>query len=118
MRRKHTIPQNPSGTLLIILICSLCFLAASLIAPVIHKHCPTHTADVQDYDASCYWIKTIKSHRCNATGFDPQLYLFSLFCLLPAAFVLLYTIEDMAACYHRAARLRLVSVRGPPAILS
>jgi hypothetical protein len=117
MPSNHTLPRNSSWTLLIITVCSLCFLAASLIAPLIHKHCPTHAADVQDYDASCYWIKTIKSHRCNTNGFDPQIYLFSLFCLLLAAFILLYTLEDVAACYHRAAPLRLVSVRGPPAVL-
>jgi hypothetical protein len=116
MRNKYNISQHYKWTLFIITVCSLCFLAASLIAPVIHKHCPSHAGDVKDYDASCYWIKTIKSHRCNNCGFDQQLWVFSISCLLLVTFSLLYKLEDLAEGYHSTAPFRLVSVRGPPDI--
>jgi hypothetical protein len=116
-RKKYNDTIPDAWRFALIFMCCSSLLVAFLAAPVVHKHCPTHTADVKDYDTSCYWVKTVKLHRFNNCAFDPLLYVLSLLCLLSVSLIFLYTLDDLIAYQHNEAPARLITTRGPPAII-
>jgi len=53
--------MNATARVVTALIACLVFGSAFFVAPYVHKHAPTQQVPLQEYDASCYFVKAEKN---------------------------------------------------------
>ena len=105
--------DKSSARIPVVLFCVLAFVCSCFAAHIIHKHCPTHSADPADYDSSCYWIKTDKANQKTQTC-ELNKYLISVLVLYLPVFLFRVLRMDCAEIFVNPFTHFAVFGRAPP----
>ena len=116
---KHPITKKinriSSRRAFIVLLSVAVLLTTFISVPILHRHPPTHRADAKDYDATCYWVKTVKANRINHVHFDH--YAINVLCVFFIAAIFLFVVFYSSSLHYIPLLSAPSSTRGPPVIL-